>query len=667
MRRKTNGSLVHLLLAGMFLLPMGACDLTKNYNKMDRTSNLQFQDYRDAMSPRPIQPANPAGDADIPAMEPYVSDVPSSMQDMPLVSVAVNQSVPVRDVLFELAKQADFDVELDPRITGSVIFTARNRPFDQVIDRISEMAGLRYKIDNNVLRVELDQPYNVNYKVDYLSAVRTNSSGIQTSVSVVSGEGADTGSSFKISSSSENNFWADLESNLGAIIQNNSSQNQLRTSQDPQLSVAEALPVAGAASDTARDEPPPAPGAEPAGATASAGAAGADAGTATTTTTNAAGETTTTTEPVADAAGGAGAANAPAPAPVVQVGAVPAADDAAGGGGGEEGGDPTAYTPSFSVNRTAGIVTVYASGRLHKEVEEYLTQLRRQMSAQVLIEAKVLEVNLSDEYATGIRWGEIDIGGGHLNAGFGSIGDDGFSTDIAGPAPTLLGGSAGNTFNLGYFSGDINVALQAISRFGTVHALASPRLTVLNNQPAVLNVARNQVYFEIDVTTTTEDGITSTDPDSEIQSVPIGVLINVLPVIDLDKNTVTMQIRPTVTRIEDSVLDPAIAFLTDDPDLQNNIPVVGVQEIDSVVKMGSGQTLVMGGLLQDRMDSRREGIPVLGELPGIGAAFRNQVDQIEKSELVIFLKSTILTDGGLTQTDKDLYKVFGQDRRPLSM
>jgi MSHA biogenesis protein MshL len=655
-------SMALILMAGITLLPLGGCDLTKNYGKMDRSSNLQFQDYRDVMSPRPI-PTEGDKSASIPPLEPYVSDVPGSTRTMPLVSVAVNQSVPLRDVLYELAKQADFDIELDPRITGSIIFTARNRPFDQVIDRISEMTGLRYKFEDDVVRIELDNPYNVSYKVDYLTAVRTNSSGIQTDVSVVTGEGADTGSSFKIASSSENNFWGELESNLGALLQNNSSENQLRTSSDPTLTVGETLPVADA-SDSARDEPPPAPGAEGADADATVGgASSADA---------------SADDASADDAAASDDDAAAAPAPVVQVGQV-AGDDADAGadsaGGGEGGGS---YTPTFSINRTAGIITVYASQRLHKEVETYLNELKRQMNAQVLIEAKVLEVALTDEYATGIRWGDLTIGDDRIQSGFGELVDSNFvdpafglptsqAINLISPIPALTNGATANSFNLAYFSGDINVILQAISRYGTVHALASPRLTVLNNQPAVLNVARNQVYFEVDISTTTEDGVTTRDPTAEINSVPIGVLINVVPVMDLDKQTVTMQIRPTVTRIVDEVLDPAVAFLSDDPDLQNRIPVVGVQEIDSVVKMGSGQTLVMGGLLQDRTDSSREGVPVLSELPGIGAAFRTQVDSVSKSELVIFLKATILNDGGLTDTDRDLYRVFGQDRRPLTM
>ncbi|MES2729839.1 MAG: type II and III secretion system family protein [Pseudomonadota bacterium] len=628
MRRQTlTRQLVYsTLIASVLTMPMTACDMTQNYGKMDRSSNAQFQDYRNALSPREVPPA--AAPTNIPPLEPYVAAVPDTLKPMPLVSVSVNQSIPLRDVLYELAKQADYDIELDPQINGSVIFTARNRPFDQVIDRISELAGLRYRFTNDVLRVELDTPYNVNYKVDYLTSIRSNTSGLQTSVSVVTGEGANTGSNFSISSQSENNFWGELDTSLRAILQSNASQTQLRTTQDPQLNVSTAQNVSGA-----RNEPPPPPAAAGATDAASGGTAAATA--------------------PADTA-------APAPAPVLQVAevAAPAAASA-------ETGVNAARTPSFSMNRSSGIVTVFASQQVQREIESYLNELRRQMASQVLIEAKVLEVSLSDSYALGIDWSELSLFNGRIkaNVGFPGRGLEG----IPG-----IGSAGGNGVTLTLDQGGTTALVDAISQFGTVRALASPRLTVLNNQPAVLNVARNEVYFEISVEETTEDdtGDRRIRPEAEVRSVPIGVLINVLPVIDLDKQTVTMQVRPTISRIEDRVADPTVAFLAADSDidLENLVPVVGVQEIDSVVKMGSGQTLVMGGLLQDRTESDRRGVPVLGELPGIGAAFRNQRDEIKKSELVILLKATILNEtNGVTPADRDLYRGFGQDRRPTNL
>ena len=228
-----------------------------------------------------------------------------------------------------------------------------------------------------------------------------------------------------------------------------------------------------------------------------------------------------------------------------------------------------------------------------------------------------------------------------------------------------------SNFVMGYAGNDIETVIQAISRFGTVKALSSPRLTVLNNQSAVLNVADNRVYFEIDIDVTTQDNNTQTTIDSEIKNVPEGVLINVIPSIDLDTKTISMAVRPTVTRIVDQVADPGVAFVVANNALASNIqsliPVVNVQEMDSVVRAQSGQALIMGGLMTDRAQSTQQGVPVLSEIPLFGAAFRNQVDNIKKTELVIFLKATIVEDGNISQTDRDLYKKFSGDRRPLDL
>ena len=148
------------LLVALSIICVGSltgCDLARNQLKDDRERNKEYQDARDMMAPRlPEVKEETAGGTDsaIPSLQPYVNTQGAAMKPMPLVSISVNQSVPLRDVLYELAQQADYDLELDPRITGSIIFTVRDRPFDQVVARISDMAGLRYKFDDDVLRVE---------------------------------------------------------------------------------------------------------------------------------------------------------------------------------------------------------------------------------------------------------------------------------------------------------------------------------------------------------------------------------------------------------------------------------------------------------------------------------------------------------------------------------
>ena len=173
-----------LILAGVLCVSavtLSSCDLMKNQLKHEREGNMQFQDYRDGLSSRlPDTEEDKKELGSIPPLQPYVAESKARMKSMPLVSISVNQTVPLRDALYELAEQADYDLELDPSIRGAIIFSARNKPFDQVVSRISDIAGLRYSFDDDVLRVEVDRPYNQIYKLDYLSYIRSSSGSISS-------------------------------------------------------------------------------------------------------------------------------------------------------------------------------------------------------------------------------------------------------------------------------------------------------------------------------------------------------------------------------------------------------------------------------------------------------------------------------------------------------
>ncbi len=611
-----------LTLAALLLsvpLALTGCDMSKNMLKMDRAANLEKQDFRDAMAPRLPEVEKSSSKSSIPSLQSYVASGSDKTKDMPLVSISVNQSVPLRDVFFELAGQADYDIELDPRIVGSVIFTARERPFDQVVQRLSDMAGLRYSFEEGFLRIELDTPYNKLYKIDYLSYVRSNKSSIRNEVAVVSGDGAaDTGSGFSADSESESNFWSELENNLAQIIAGATSS--MITSFDPRITslerVANVVPIG-----------------------------------------------------VRDASG---QIQVSPPNSVLRVDSLPV-----GGGTDSVAGDGGTSMPeaTFAVNRQAGLINIFSTKRIHDDIDKYLRLLRKSVTAQVLIEAKILEVSLNDSFSLGIDWRAMNAfsdefgfnyygssGKALLDALDGSVGDTNTLPSGASPGSSL--------FAVGYAGNDVQTLVRAVSEYGTVRALASPRMTVLNNQSAVLNVATNQVFFEIDIDVTTDDGVTQTDIDSTIRNVPEGVLVNVQPSIDLENNTISLALRPTITRIVSFESDPAVQYITADAGItgvESLIPELNVQEIDSVIQVNSGQPIVMGGLLQDRVISDQHGVPVLSEMPIVGGLFRQHTDNIQKTELVIFLKATILESpsNSVHNTDRDLYRKFSSDRRPF--
>ncbi len=529
------------ILSSAFLL--SGCELSQNYLKLDRENAMQEQDYRDALAPRQVDldPNDVASMKDgVPPLQPYVVQPDNNYTPMPLVSVSVAGEIPLRDVLYEIAEQAQYDVELDPRIRGSIIFSARNRPLDMVIDRIAEIAGLRYKFDDDMLRVELDTPYHEIYKVNYLALTRTNASSIRNDISVVTGEGTDTGSSFSASNESVIDFWAELEENLTQILDSNRDSNRLATNIDPEVTVADSNPAP--------------------------------------------------VDPIVMDENGNISETGPtvqvqAPQAVLNVSSLPV----------EEEEDDGAFDARFSVNRQAGLVSVFAPERLHTQINNYMNELKKSVGSQVLIEAKVLEVALNDEFSAGIDWNILFDGGSRGGFGFGPQGVGGLVRGILD-----AGDSIATNANVSYIGGDFSAAIDALSRFGSVQALASPRLTVLNNQSAALNVAENVVYFEIDVETTTSDTGIVTTFDTDPKTVPEGVLINVQPAIDLEAQTISMAIRPTITTITSFTNDPNPSLAT--AGVVSPVPNVNVQEFDSVIKMNNGQAIVLGGLIQDRVE-----------------------------------------------------------------
>ncbi|MEC9234645.1 MAG: type II and III secretion system family protein, partial [Pseudomonadota bacterium] len=144
-----------------------------------------------------------------------------------------------------------------------------------------------------------------------------------------------------------------------------------------------------------------------------------------------------------------------------------------------------------------------------------------------------------------------------------------------------------------------------------------------------------------------------------------------------DTREISLSVRPTITRIEDFVEDPGVLLSAAQAEadganvdgISSQVPIVSVQEMDSIISIPSGDVAILGGLLEDRTVSEENGVPVLGELPLFGSMFKNHNDRVQKTELIVFLKATIVNNAKDTihNTDKDFYRMFSQDRRPLKL
>ncbi len=530
--------------------------------KESLTSPLTPQNMKTLTTP--VTPAIPS--EKIKKSQEAVSTLPPAL--LQLVSISISESQSLKPVFIELARQTGIDLQLDPAINNKIVFTAKNKPFIHVIESMCDLAGLRYKINNQALRIEIDSPYTANYNVQFLNLSRTSQNRISIATDVfsnVSNTNAakapiDNGSNSSVSVTGANDFWNELENNLKIILEYGSSP-----------------PTQGAATPLA----------------------------------------------------------------------------------------------NYSLHRQAGVVSILGTSKHHKAVNAYLEMLRKAACSQVLIEAKIIEVNLKDEFRSGINWQKV---GNHSDWQFnGKFGDFSRNSHFLDPnsaqTDMISMGAGGKTFS---------AILQALQEFGASRTLSSPRLTVMNNQTAILKVARNQVYFRLnyDKQYNTSVQRESIAVSSDIQTVPIGLVMSVQPSIDLSTGEIILFLRPTISRLCQSVKDPAIDIAYNANASENSrtpaqitpslIPVVEVREIDSILRIKNEEIAILGGLMEIRSIQDSSKLPVLGDMPILKEFLSSYTEGDQVVELVILLRAKILEEAAKPDAaDQRLIKDYMQDPRPL--
>ncbi len=327
---------------------------------------------------------------------------------------------------------------------------------------------------------------------------------------------------------------------------------------------------------------------------------------------------------------------------------------------------------SYSIHRQAGLVSLRANRKQHIQVEKYLEQLRRVACCQVLIEAKIIEVTLKDEYRSGINWHDIGSKGDlKITANFGDLAKKSSFLDPTSAQTDMVSfGASGSRFS---------AIANMLQEFGFVRTLSSPRLTVMNNQAAILKVAQNKVYFRLnyDKMYNSQNNRESTTVSSDIQTVPIGLIMMVQPSIDPQTGEIILFLRPSISRLTQTVADPAVDIAYNasavagaerqSSPTQSLIPVVEVREIDSVLRLSNKEMAVLGGLMEVRSSEHKQGIPGLDEVPLV----RDLTGSISEGdtivELVIVLKATIVDNGAMPDgADQRLIEKYTTDPRPLN-
>jgi len=290
------------------------------------------------------------------------------------------------------------------------------------------------------------------------------------------------------------------------------------------------------------------------------------------------------------------------------------------------------------VNREAGLIVVRATYKKHLEIQKFIDHVLSNSKRQVMIEATIAEIKLSDTYQTGVDWSVVSNNSdSSLNILSNFTGDNLASSPFS--SLTLSGTSGGD---------NVNVALRALEVFGDVTVLSSPKVMAINNQPAILKVVDNLVYFEMEVDTAVSNvanAASLTTFETQIKTVPVGFVMAVTPYIN-EHNVVTLNIRPTISRVIDSIEDPNPAFKN--ANVISSVPVIQVREIESILTINSGDTAVIGGLMQDTVNDKSTGVPFLSTVPVLGNLFKYENDKREKSELIIFIRPMVINHASLT-------------------
>lgn len=283
---------------------------------------------------------------------------------------------------------------------------------------------------------------------------------------------------------------------------------------------------------------------------------------------------------------------------------------------------------SLTISPVSGLINVTAPPEKMSEVANFLDLFRASIERQVLIEAKIVEVNLSKSTQYGIDWSAISKSG--------SVGVSLVNTPGATTAPTTQNTTPGNvvfslTGNL-----QINAVLNALSTQGDVSVLSSPRTSALNNQIAVFQVTTDQTFFTVArqpiLGATGTIGFQTT---IQPQQVSVGIVLDVLPQISAG-NIITMSVRPAVT----SVVKTDSLTLPDGTTAE--APEISRREGDTMARLRDGETMVIGGLMQTSINKQVSGVPVLKDLPVIGGLFRHVSNTETRSELVVFLTPTVI-------------------------
>ncbi len=565
----------------------GHIDGQNQPQKNTTTSNNQVT--ADTAIPKPIK--------NIPYLPP-----PQAKAKPQTYSVVVNE-VPVKEILFALARESKLNIDIHPSIQGRVTLNAVDQTLPAILERISKQVDLTYRMEGNVLSITPDQPVLRTYKVDYVNISRdtdgsissdgaiassgqstTSGGGSSSTTSTSNGNGANNGSSTSVKSKSKNHLWESLIQNIKDLL----------AETDKEVIVTRI------------------------GSTSSAKTSKA----------------------------GSAAEQASAQAELKS-----AADEREQ----QKSEYKTLFAANVISNPETGVISVRATNKQHEKVQEFIDKVMGSARRQVLIEATIVEVQLNDGFQTGIDWSRL----GNANSSSGFTFSQRLNNGNFTPG-NLQNRATGLGLVTGYFNpasalGNIAASINLLRQFGDTKVLSSPKLMVLNNQTAILKVVDNLVYFTVQAQQSQAvNGGTLSTVTTTPNTVPVGIVMSVTPQIS-EAGNVNVNVRPTISSLIRYVPDP-------NPNLvainNQGIPEIQTREMESLLQIASGNTAILGGLMQDVIKKNTDKVPGLSEIPVVGNVFTGRNDSNKKTELVIFLRPTVISNASLESDELKSYKQY---------
>ena len=316
---------------------------------------------------------------------------------------------------------------------------------------------------------------------------------------------------------------------------------------------------------------------------------------------------------------------------------------------------------SVVVNSQSGVVVVRAMPNELRDVADYLAKTESTVTRQVVLEAKIIEVELSDAYQAGINWAAVLTQGSRQYFIGQSTPRGGFDGDLLAPPPngqvpvgpgnvinSFLANPVGGAFTLAADFADFNAFIELLGLQGRTRVLSSPRVSTIHNQKAVIKAGSDEFFVTGVSSDTTTGTATTTTVDVELTPFFSGVALDVTPQIN-DQGDVLMHIHPTVSDVTDQQKELSVRGQTD------SLPLAlsQIRESDSIVRAHSGQVIVIGGLMRQTRKDQDYKTPLLGDIPGLGRLFRSERNQTSTTELVILLRPLVVGDNDWTTLVKE--------------